>query len=499
MCIVLAAKWSPKAKESAARVRWRSLARGPRDDKFKELNAISLSDDAWSDCPSDWRAPFLPAATQEWGGFPSLEDFFLYNGAGVMPGRTWVIAPDAQSLKQRWDRLLAAKGDHRELLFHPHLVKGAPRDRHVNRVVTTELAGFPVRERIVANEQGNLTPPIPFGFRSFDRQWIIPDARLINQANPTLWSMRSNRQIYLTAFTEESPTGGPALTATALIPDLHHYKGSFGGGVFPLWANSSATAPNIRPDLLAALEKIYGHEVSPDDLFAYLVAIAAHPGYLATFKQHLTTPGLRIPLTADASLFSATVQLGRHVVWLHTYGERMADAKSGRPAAPPRLPEGSRPTIPKDGAIPPGDESMPDSMDYDPATQTLHVGAGRINNVPAAVWRYEVSGKQVLVQWFSYRKRNRERPIIGERRAPSPLGFVQPGGWLPEYTEELLNLLNVLCGLVALEPQLASLLGAVRAGPLASTTQLKQGGVSTQLVPASPGAEVTAGQSDLFA
>ena len=142
---------------------------------------------------------------------------------------------------------------------------------------------------------------------------------------------------------------------------------------------------------------------------------------------------------------------------------------------------------------------MPDSMDYDPATQTLHVGAGRINNVPAAVWRYEVSGKQVLVQWFSYRKRNRERPIIGERRAPSPLGFVQPGGWLPEYTEELLNLLNVLCGLVALEPQLASLLGAVRAGPLASTTQLKQGGVSTQLVPASPGAEVTAGQSDLFA
>ena len=25
-------------------------------------------------------------------------------------------------------------------------------------------------------------PPIRYGFRSFDRQWIIPDARLLNDA-----------------------------------------------------------------------------------------------------------------------------------------------------------------------------------------------------------------------------------------------------------------------------------------------------------------------------
>ena len=42
------------------------------------------------------------------------------------------------------------------------------------------------------------------------------------------------------------------------------------------------------------------------------------------------------------------------------------------------------------------------------------VGSGFIDNVPAAVWQYEVSGKRVLTQWFSYRKKNRERPIIGD-------------------------------------------------------------------------------------
>jgi len=41
-------------------------------------------------------------------------------------------------------------------------------------------------------------------------------------------------------------------------------------------------------------------------------------------------------------------------------------------------------------------------------------------------------GKRVLKQWFSYRKRNRERPIIGDRRPPSALGQIQPAGWLAE-------------------------------------------------------------------
>ncbi len=89
------------------------------------------------------------------------------------------------------------------------------------------------------------------------------------------------------------------------------------------------------------------------------------------------------------------------------------------------------------------------------------------------MWQYEVSGKQVLLQWFSYRKKNRERPIIGDRRQPSPLGDVQPDHWLPEYTTELLNVLNVLAMLVELEPKQAELLDRICAGPLISEEELK--------------------------
>jgi hypothetical protein len=70
----------------------------------------------------------------------------------------------------------------------------------------------------------------------------------------------------------------------------------------------------------------------------------------------------------------------------------------------------------------------------------------------------------VLTQWFSYRKKNRERPIIGDRRSPSKLGEIQPDHWLAEYTTELLNVLHVLALRVELEPAQSQLLEAICEG-----------------------------------
>ena len=92
------------------------------------------------------------------------------------------------------------------------------------------------------------------------------------------------------------------------------------------------------------------------------------------------------------------------------------------------------------------------------------------------MWNYEVSGKQVLVQWFSYRRLDRSRPIIGDRRPPSPLENIQPTRWLAEYTTELMNVLNVLGRLVALEPRQADLLDRICDGPLLSGDDLRAGG-----------------------
>jgi hypothetical protein len=483
VCIVLAARRLGKTPTQPARVRFHALPEGEREQKFAALTALSLETRDWTDCSSGWRDPFLPTATGVWAVFPALEDLFLYNGSGVMSGRTWVIAPDPGSLKARWSRLVKEKDPaEKEHLFHPQLRKGKVASRHIRKIMNQDLGSKHTRNVAIIDDDGECENPCPYAFRSFDRQWLIADARLLNDVRPVLWNGHSVRQVYLTAPEDQSPSTGPGLTFTDLIPDLHHYNGR-GGRVYPLWRDRASTQPNIKPALLAYLAKIYGHAVKAEDVLAYLAAVMAHPAFTARFQSDLVQLGLRIPITADASLFAQAVALGSEVIWLHCYGERFFDPAVNRPKQAPRLPKGNAPTIPAGGTIPPAPEPLPDTMDYDPATQRLKVGKGYIENVTPEMWAYEVSGKQVLWQWFSYRRRDRSRPIIGDRRPPSPLDGIQPQSWLPEYTTDLLNLLHVLGRLIALEPAQADLLNRICAGPLRSLEELRAAGAFADTEP----------------
>ena len=114
------------------------------------------------------------------------------------------------------------------------------------------------------------------------------------------------------------------------------------------------------------------------------------------------------------------------------------------------------------------------------------------------MWHYEVSGKNVLTQWFSCRRKTRERPLIGDRRPPSPLCGIQPDAWPAHYTTDLLDLLNVLGLLVDLEPAAFALLERICAGPLLDGEALRARGVFAEApMPRPKGASESSG-SDLF-
>ena len=473
VCIVMALRSTDAGSSVQARVRYRALPQGHRTDKFVALDAITLDDDGWTECPSDPRASFFPRSAGAWGEFPALQDLFVYDGSGVMPGRTWVIAPDRVSLERRWEALRSeADAGKKEALFHPH-IQG---DKHVHKRLRQGLRGHEFRSTPVASDPRAVIRPVRYGNRSFDRQWIVPDGRVINRPNPTLWATHSSQQqVYMTALHRTAPSAGPAVTFSAAIPDLDHYNGR-GGRVFPLWGDREHRTPNLKASLLHAVAEALGVDVGAPDLMAYIAAVAAHPAYTARFRSDLVQPGLCIPMTAAASLFTEAVEIGREIIWVHCFGERFTDSDAGRPGDPPRMQESERPIIPMEGAIPAGPDRFPDRIDYDAAARRLKVGDGFIDNVSSEVWAYEVSGKQVLVQWFSYRRRDRSRPIIGDRRPPSALERIQPDGWLAEYTTELMNVLHVLGRLVALEPRQADLLSRICDGRLMSADVLHANG-----------------------
>lgn len=480
VCIVLALRTPANDPAKPARVRYRALGKAHRNEKFVELSTISLAGSEWSTCGKDWRDPFLPQHAGGWADFVAIEEILGDMGLGVMPGRVWPIAPDQVTLKKRWNTLISEqKVDARSKLFHPHLSGGPSLDRGAKA-----LAGYHSQIQSIngaLKDVNHADPKIAstataalqiqgiqgYSVRSFDRQWIIADNRLVNRENASLWNTNSSRQVFLTALSQTSPKAGPGITLTSNIPDHDHFNGR-GGRVFALWKNAAATESNISPAVVALLSKAFGAAVDPVDIFAYVAALLAHPAYTASFAEDLVRPGLRVPLTADAALFAEAAKLGREVIRLHTFGERFATED---PPRPPRVGEGG-PTQPKDGAIPSTPEGFPDTLEYDAARRRLLVGTGFIDNVPPAVWAYEVSGKQVLRQWFSYRRKNRERPLIGDKRPPSPLGDIQPDRWLPEYTSELINVLNVLALLVELEPKQADLMKRVCDGPLIPASKL---------------------------
>jgi hypothetical protein len=464
VAIGLFVRRSDNATTSPVTVRYRAL-HGRQSEKFDALKALSIDDpEGWEDCPTEWTTPFLPVGGDEWASSPAVGDLFPWQVPGVMPNRTWVYAPLASTLNDRWRQLVSAPAIEQPTLFKET-------DASNLRKTKPGLPSFPHADVPVSAEHGECLPPVPVSYRSFDVQYLIPDDRLMHRPSPDLWRVRGPHQLYMTELHSEALRPGPALTFAAHSPDLHHYKGSGGGRVLPLFASADASQVNLCPGLVELLTMRLGVPVSPTDVLAYVAAITAHPGFTARFAEDLRTPGVRVPITADSEVWADAVRVGRRVLWLHTRGERLADPEAGRPAGPPRVDDSRRPKVLV--AIPDTAEGMPDELNYDPATQTLSVGAGQIGPVAADVWNYQVSGTNVLRKWFGYRRKTRPKT----RGEMSPLDEVRPTSWPAAYTSDLLRLIEVLTLVTEAEPEQQRLLERVMSGPRITVADLTAAGV----------------------
>jgi hypothetical protein len=283
---------------------------------------------------------------------------------------------------------------------------------------------------------------------------------LWHAGRPPLWAARSTAQVF--AFEQHAHpfTSGPAIVFTELLPEMDYFNHR-GGRVLPLYHPGGR--PNLAAGLINALStllspQMFGGTVAAGDVLAYIAAITSHPAFTSNFSDELTTPGVRVPITADPTMWEEAVRLGRRVLWLHTYGHRYADDTEGRPAGNVRYPSNSPRRILNITAV----TDMPDQMTYDSITQTLHLGAGTWRPVSEAAFAYVVGGKNVLRSWINYRKR-----VPGGRKT-SPLDDVHLANWPSDWSRDLTDLLSVLEQLVELESAQADLLHRVLAGALLS-------------------------------
>jgi hypothetical protein len=375
---------------------------------------------------------------------PLLADLMPWSVAPLRMGRRWPLAADVASLRARWDALLRADGTaEREALFRP------TRARTLHTAVP-QLPGQTSATIPLAAENGPCPEPVRVLHGAFDRQWLIPDQRLIDAARPELWRVADAPQIHAVELGHLPQDPGPALTFSALLPDGRSPAGR-PGRIRPLYRRPGGREPNLAPGLLAHLADLLGLPVTAEDILAWVAATAGR-----------RPEGVAVPLTASPDLWRTGVALGRRMMWLHSYGARCAASPGDRP----KLPGGSRPYV--RAALPADLRALPDAPHYDPEERSLHIGAGRISPVPAGAWDFHAGGVRVLEHWFE------RRTAPGE---PGTLDAVRPAAWPREWTSELLELITVLALLAELRPEQHRLAARVAEGPRLTAAALRRAGL----------------------
>jgi hypothetical protein len=441
VAITIAARYGTAAQSDKPATVHYSRIEGTRAAKLHQLETLqSLADLKFEDAPTAWDAPFRPAGKGDYFDWPLLTDLMPWQQSGVQLKRTWPIGVTVEILQERWRKLLAASDQVSAFRETPY--------RTISKAVDALHGSYPLEPLKKLPTSAQPEAIARYGYRSFDRQFVIADGRIGDRLRPVLWHIQSEQQIYFASLFTHPLSAGPALTVSAEMPDLHFFRGSYGAkDIVPLYRDPKATRPNLHPQLLEKLTAVYQNPVSPEDFAAYLYGLLAQPAFTERFAKELGTREIRLPLTTDAALFNRVASVGRELLFLHTYGERFQNGLSW-----PR-------TTAKCLRAVPGNK-LPDRFRYDEATRIIHVDNGQFGPVDKTVWEYEISGFKVVQSWLGYRLAHRKG------KKSSPLDNITPSGWTSDFTSEFLQLLNLLARTVELHSGQAELLKAVTAGPL---------------------------------
>lgn len=452
-------------EETPADIRYVAL-HGTFAEKMQALAALDLEGAGFEPVRSGWGDKFAPEADGDWDSYPELPDFYASCFPGVKPNKTWVYAPSESVLQERWAELI--EGNDLEVRAERFKETGSTSISAGKKPLPGKDTFQGSRESLNDQIARELIPDapniVPVGYRSFDRQYILADSRLLERARPELWEHRVPGQIFIVEQHAHYPKAGPGLYFSTLIPDMHAFNNR-GGRAHP--ALTIGGAPNLTESAAQMLRERFG-ENAPGDLVYYLAALTGHPGYVRTFDEPLQQAGIRVPLTADPELWERAVQLGKQVVWLHTCGERgepLPDMKYLH-----QIPEGAdyvlpTPTVDMGKTMPEKKPSFsPDPVgslseeENNPVMGTVSFGRARCENVEKRVFDYTIGGNQVLGLWAKYRLK---KPGV---RSSSPLDYIVQREWPPAWSEEYERLLYTLTHLVHLEPAQEKLLDEVLAG-----------------------------------
>jgi len=326
---------------------------GTREEKERALKH-PLRELDWQVVDRPGRDPFLPRESPLWSRWPSIAELMPARHSGVQTKRdALVVGVTPGRLMAQLEPLAdpSLPLEDRKRLFH----------ETPSRKVPATVSIDPTRIR-------------RYGYRPLDLRWLYDDPACIDRPRPKLRRHWHEGQLaFVTLPKGHGP--GPAVIVQTELPDLHSFRGSFGGYVFPLWLDEGHREPNLVPGFLRLLGSHLREEIPAEDVFAYLLALTNAPSYHARFATDLAQGFPRIPFTTRADLFQEVAALGRGLLDAYRLRAEGPARFSGEPGPILETPEWSE--------------------------DKLRVcEAGFIEPVSEGAWDFAVSGYRVIESWL---------------------------------------------------------------------------------------------------
>jgi predicted helicase len=392
--------------------------RGGEQSKRDWLDSIGAdwSETDFTEVETEGTSPFLPGLSEQFESWPVLEgDVFDFRHSGIETKRDpLVVSPSREDLKKKIKNFLSLEDeDKKRKMF------SETEQRKIGRVDNHSFS------------EKNISK---YGYRPLDNEFIYNHEDFLDRRRPKLQRVWGDDNKCLFTL-PEGHGGGPSVFLQNKIPDRHAYRGSYGGFAFPLWDNrrenggQQSLMPNqyhnFNDELVQALSETWnGEETNAEELFAYVYAVLSAPSYSLQFSGDLAQSFPRVPFPRSADMYQKGVTLGEDLVELHSFANR----------------------YPADGSLSfHGQIEEIERADYLQANERVVLtdeGSG-VESVSKEVWRYSVSGYDVLESWI-------------ERR--EGIDFDQ------QLSDDLLDVIWILQETVALSDELDDFLGRLLEG-----------------------------------
>lgn len=323
--------------------------------------------------------------------YPKITEIFSVNSVGVVTSRDdFVIATDKTELENRI-RMFRNKDISDSMIKQTFGLKD-------KKGWNVENARSEVRAEENWEEQ-----IIPILYRPFDQQWIFYNDAVVERTRREVMHHMLHENLALCVGRAGQVVGlekpWNVVFCENCIEDLNlFYRG--GNANFPLYLypaedlynnsknNTYQRKANIEQRVFEALEKEYGKETKPEDIFYYIYAVLYSTIYRQEYAEFLKSDFPRIQFCSNQNLFKELAKLGEELVGLHL----MNSKKLGKPIA--RF-EGK------------GDNLVA-KVAYEEQQKLVKINpAQHFGLISKELWEYQIGGYQVMEKWLKDRKGHR--------------------------------------------------------------------------------------------